>query len=157
MTPQIVGQGGSEAGSGHAQGTRSATHAADPAAASTSELVKRMSTQVSELVRGELALARAELTEKGKRAGAGAGLAGAGGVVALYGVGALIAAAIAALDIVLALWLAALVIGVVLLIVAGVLALVGRKELRQAAPPVPKDVVDNVQQDVQAVRQAVQR
>jgi uncharacterized membrane protein YqjE len=157
MTPQIVGQGGSEAGSGHAQDTRSDPHTADPADASTSELVKRMSTQVSELVRGELELARAELTEKGKRAGAGAGLAGAGGVVALYGIGALIAAAIAALDIVLALWLAALVIGVVLLIVAGVLALVGRKELRQAAPPVPKDVVDSVQQDVQTVRQAVQR
>jgi uncharacterized membrane protein YqjE len=156
MTPQIVGQGGGEAGSGHAQGTRSATHA-DPADASTSELVKRMSTQVSELVRGELELARAELTAKGKRAGAGAGLAGAGGVVALYGIGALIAAAIAALDIVLALWLAALVIGVVLLIVAGVLALVGRKELRQAAPPVPKDVVDSVQQDVRTVKQAVQR
>jgi uncharacterized membrane protein YqjE len=157
MTPQIVGQGGSEGGSGHAQGTRSAPHAADPADASTSELVKRMSTQVSELVRGELELARAELTAKGKRAGAGAGLAGAGGVVALYGIGALIAAAIAALDIVLPLWLAALVIGVVLLIVAAVLALVGRKELRQAAPPVPKDVVDNVQQDVRTVRQAVQR
>ena len=78
-------------------------------------------------------------------------------MVALYGIGALIAAAIAALDIVLALWLAALVIGVVLLIVAGVLALVGRKELRQAAPPVPKDVVDSVQQDVQTGRQAVQR
>src|SRR3954462_1188688 len=123
----------------------------------TGELVNRLATQVSELVRGEPELARTELTAKGKRAGAGAGLAGAGGVVALYGIGALIAAAIAALDIVLALWLAALVIGVVLLIVAGVLALVGRKELRQAAPPVPKDVVDSVQQDVQTVRQAVQR
>src|SRR3954468_15661748 len=85
----------------------------------TGELVNRLAAQVSELVRGELELARAELTEKGKRAGAGAGLAGAGGVVALYGIGALIAAAIAALDLVLALWLAALVIGVVLLIVAG--------------------------------------
>jgi uncharacterized membrane protein YqjE len=157
MTPQIVGQGGSNAESGHVQGTRSATHPVDPADASTGELVKRMSTQISELVRGELQLARAELTEKGKRAGAGAGLAGAGGVVALYGIGALIAAAIAALDIVLPLWLAALVIGVVLLIVAGVLALVGRKELRQAAPPVPKDVVGSVQEDVRTVKQAVQR
>jgi uncharacterized membrane protein YqjE len=157
MTPQIVGQGGSDAGSGYAPGTRNATRPADPADASTSELVKRLSTQLSELVRGELELARAELTAKGKRAGAGVGLAGAGGVVALYGVGALIAAAIAALDIVLPLWLAALVMGVVLLIVAGVLALVGRKELREAVPPVPKEAVDSVQQDVRTVKAAVHR
>ncbi len=72
----------------------------DPAAATTGELVTRLSTQLSELIRGEMALARAELTEKGKRVGAGAGLAGAAGVVALYGVGALVAAGVAALALV---------------------------------------------------------
>ena len=69
----------------------------DLSSASTGELVQRLSAQLSELVRRELDLARTELATKGKRAGAGAGLAGAGGVVALYGVGALIASAIAGL------------------------------------------------------------
>jgi uncharacterized membrane protein YqjE len=124
--------------------------------ASTGELVKRLSTQLSELVRGELELARTELTEKGKRAGAGAGLAGAGGVVALFGVGALIAAAIAALALVVPVWLSALIIGVVLLLVAGLLALAGRKQLRGATPPVPEQAVENVQRDVQTVKGAVQ-
>jgi uncharacterized membrane protein YqjE len=117
-------------------------------AASTGELVKRLSTQVSELVRREMELARTELAAKGKRAGAGAGLAGAGGVVALYGVGALIAAAIAGLATVVPVWLSALIIGVVLLLVAGVLALAGRSQLKQAAPPVPEQAVHGVQEDV---------
>ena len=124
---------------------------------STGELVKRLSTQVSELVRGELELARSELAAKGKRAGTGAGLAGAGGVIALYGVGALIAAAIAALSLVLDVWLAALIVGVVLLIVAGILALVGRNQIKKAVPPVPQRAVREVQQDVETVKEAVQR
>jgi hypothetical protein len=125
--------------------------------ASTGELVKRLSIQLSELIRGEMELARAELTAKGKRAGAGAGLAGAGGVVALYGVGALIAAAIAALALALPVWLSALIVGVVLLIVAGLLALAGRSQLRRATPAVPEETVENVQRDVATVKGAVQQ
>jgi MFS family permease len=124
---------------------------------STGELVRRLSTQLSELFRRELELARTELTAKGKRAGAGAGLAGAGGVVALFGVGALVASAIAGLATVVPVWLSALIIGVVLLLVAGVLALVGRGRLRRAAPPVPEQAVQGVQSDVSAVRNAVHR
>ncbi|HYH29702.1 MAG TPA: phage holin family protein [Pseudonocardia sp.] len=129
----------------------------DLSTASTGELVQRLSTQLSELVRRELELARAELTAKGKRAGAGAGLAGAGGVVALFGVGALITAAIAGLATVLSVWLSALIIGVVLLLVAGVLALAGRSQLRHAAPPVPEQAVHGVQEDVATVKGAVHR
>jgi uncharacterized membrane protein YqjE len=134
-----------------------ADRAADLSTTSTGELVQRLSTQLSELVRRELDLARAELTAKGKRAGAGAGLAGAGGVVALFGVGALIAAAIAGLATVVPVWLSALIVGVVLLLVAGVLALAGRGRLKQAAPPVPEQAVRGVQEDVAAVRNAVHR
>ncbi len=123
----------------------------------TGELVRRLSTQLSELFRRELELARAELTAKGKRAGAGAGLAGAGGVVALFGVATLIAAAVAGLATVMPVWLSALIVGVVLLVVAGVLALVGRSRLRKAAPPVPEQAVRGVQNDVSAVRNAVHR
>lgn len=124
---------------------------------STGELVRRLSTQLSELFRRELELARTELTAKGKRAGAGAGLAGAGGVVALFGVGALVAAAIAGLATVVPVWLSALIIGVVLLLVAGILAFVGRGRLRRATPPVPEQAVQGVQSDVDAVRNAVHR
>jgi uncharacterized membrane protein YqjE len=134
-----------------------ATGRTDLSTASTGELVKRLSTQLSELVRGELELARVELTAKGKRAGAGAGLAGAGGVVALYGVGALIAAAIAALALVLPVWLSALAVGVALLLVAGVLALAGRSQLRRATPPMPEQAVEGVQRDVETVKGAVRR
>jgi MFS family permease len=124
---------------------------------STGELVRRLSAQLSELFRRELELARSELTAKGKRAGAGAGLAGAGGVVALLGAGALVASAVAGLATVLPVWLSALIVGVVLLIVAGVLALAGRARLRKAAPPVPEEAVRGVQSDVSAVRNAVHR
>ena len=134
---------------------------ADPAddlsSASTGELVRRLSTQLSELVRRELELARTELAAKGKRAGAGAGLAGAGGVIALFGVGALVAAAIAGLATILPVWLSALIVGVVLLLVAGVLALAGRSQLQRATPPVPEQAVQGVQDDVAAVKGAVHR
>jgi uncharacterized membrane protein YqjE len=123
----------------------------------TGELVQLLASQVSELVRGELELARTELAAKGKRAGAGAGLAGAGGVVALYGLGALIAAGIAALALLWPVWLAALVVGVVLLIVAGVLALAGRSQLRRAVPAAPEHAVQSVRDDVTTVREAVRR
>lgn len=128
-----------------------------PESATTGELISRLSAQLSQLVRSELELAKAELAAKGKRAGAGAGLAGAGGVVALFGVGALVAAAIAALALVLPVWLAALIIGVVLLAVAGGLALAGRSSLRRAVPPVPERAVASVQDDVETVKQAVRR
>jgi uncharacterized membrane protein YqjE len=123
----------------------------------TAELVSRLAGQVSELVRGELELARTELAAKGKRLGAGAGLGGAGGVLALYGLGALITAAIAALALVWPLWLAALVVGVVVLVVAGVLALAARSQVRRATPPAPQHAIDSVRDDVATVREAVRR
>lgn len=129
----------------------------DPGALSTSELVSRLSGQVTELVRGELELARAELTDKGKRAGTGAALAGAGGVLALYGGGALVAAAVAALSLALDVWLAAVLVGVALLVLAGVLALAGRSQIRRAVPPVPEQAVDGLGRDVDTVKAAVRR
>src|SRR5690348_18358250 len=98
---------------------------------STGELVRRMSEQVSTLVRDELALARIELVEKGKRAGIGVGLFGGAGMFAWYGLGALIVTAILALALALPAWLAALIVAVVLFAVAGALALVGQKEVGQ--------------------------
>ncbi|MEU4380961.1 phage holin family protein [Micromonospora echinofusca] len=122
---------------------------------STAELVQRATEQVSRLVRDELALARAELTEKGKHAGIGIGLFGGGGALALYGLGALVATAILLLDLVLPAWAAALIVAVVLFAMAGILALVGKKQVSQAVPPVPQAAVRSVRADVDTVAAAV--
>ncbi|MGK5442417.1 phage holin family protein [Micromonospora sp. URMC 105] len=122
---------------------------------STAELVQRATEQVSRLVRDELALARAELTQKGKHAGIGIGLFGGGGALAFYGLGALIAAGVLLLDLVMPAWLAALIVAVVLFLVAGVLALVGKKQVSQAVPPVPASTVQSVRADVDVVTAAV--
>jgi uncharacterized membrane protein YqjE len=122
---------------------------------SISELVQRASEQISTLVREEIALAKAELTEKGKHAGIGVGLFGGGGVLALYGVGALIATLIIVLSLWMPLWLAALIVTVVLFLVAGVLALLGKKQLTKAVPPEPKAAIESVKADVDEVKQAV--
>ncbi len=122
---------------------------------STSELVQRASEQISRLVRDELALARAELAEKGKHAGVGVGLFGGGGVLALYGLGALFVAIVLLLDLVMPNWLAALIVAVVLFAIAGVLALIGKKQVSQAVPPMPKAAADSVRADVDTVKAAV--
>jgi uncharacterized membrane protein YqjE len=122
---------------------------------STSELVQRASEQITRLVRDEIALAKAELAEKGKHAGIGVGLFGGGGVLALYGVGALIATLIIVFDLFLPLWLAALIVTVLLFAVAGILALLGKKQVTKATPPEPVEVVASVKADVDEVKHAV--
>ena len=116
------------------------------------ELVQDLSRQTSTLIRQEMRLAQAELTEKGKHAGKGAGMFGGAGLVALYGVGALIAAAIVGLGTVIEPWIAAAVIGIALLAIAGILALTGRKELYEATPPKPEQAAESVQRDVETVK-----
>lgn len=114
--------------------------------------MSRLSQDLSQLVRDELRLAQVEVSGKAKKAGLGAGMFGAAGLLALYGIGVLIATAILALDIVVPAWLAALVVGVVLLAVAGVTALVGKSRVTDAVPPLPQRAVEGVKQDVDAVR-----
>ncbi|WP_243058525.1 phage holin family protein [Nocardioides sp. SR21] len=119
---------------------------------STGDLVSQLSSEISTLVRDELRLAQVEVTGKAKRAGIGAGMFGAAGVLALYGVGVLIAAAVLALALVLDAWLAAVIVGVVLLAIAGVVAMRGKREVAQAAPPVPTQAVENIKADIDTVR-----
>jgi hypothetical protein len=116
------------------------------------ELVQDLSRQTSTLIRQEMRLAQAELTEKGRHAGKGAGLFGGAGLIALYGVGALIAAAVLGLATVLEPWIAAAAIGAGLLLVAGILALTGKKELEEAGPPKPEQAIDSVQRDIETVK-----
>jgi uncharacterized membrane protein YqjE len=122
---------------------------------STSELVQRASEQITTLVRDEIALAKAELTEKGKHAGIGIGLFGGGGVLAMYGVGALIATLIIVFNLFLDLWLAALIVTVLLFLVAGILGLIGKKQVTKAIPPEPKEAIESVKADVDEVKHAV--
>src|SRR5215213_3720066 len=110
----------------------------------TGELVKDLSTQVSTLVRQELELAKVELTAKGKQAGIGAGMFGGAGLFALYGVGALVAAAILGLSTAVGGWLAAVIVAVALFAIAGVMALMGKSRARRAGPPMPEQAVATV-------------
>ncbi|MET7401232.1 phage holin family protein [Dactylosporangium sp. NPDC005572] len=118
---------------------------------STAELVRLAAEQISTLVRDELKLAQAELAQKGKRAGVGVGMFGGAGLVALYGGGALIAAAIIGLSAVLPAWLSALLVGVVLLAIAGVLALFGKSQVSKAGPPMPTDAVASMKADISTI------
>ncbi len=119
---------------------------------SMAELVQRLSQQTSTLVRQELRLAQSELQEKGKRVGIGAGMFGSAGVVALYGVGALIAAAIIGIGTLLEPWIAAVIVGVVLLAVAGILALTGRKQVERGTPPLPEQAIESAKLDLDEVK-----
>lgn len=124
---------------------------------STGQLVSDVTEQVSRLMRDEMALARAEMTTKAKRAGLGAGLLGGGGLIALYGVGCLVAAAVLGITVALPAWLAALIIGVALLAVAGVSALAGKTEAQRATPPMPEEAVGGVQTDIETVKEHARR
>jgi uncharacterized membrane protein YqjE len=120
--------------------------------ASTGQLLAQFTAQTSELVRSELRLAQVEMTDKAKHAGLGAGMFGGAGLVALYGVAALLATVILALALVVPAWLAALIVTVVLFAVAGVTALVGKKQVQQATPAAPQQAIDGVQRDVDVLK-----
>jgi uncharacterized membrane protein YqjE len=117
--------------------------------APTGELVSRLANEAAALVRQEVELAKAELTEKGKQAGKGAGMFGGAGILGLGAFGALTACLILALDSAMPSWLAALIVAVVYGAIGGVLALTGKRKVQEAAPPVPEQTVESVKEDVQ--------
>ncbi len=116
---------------------------------SVGELLKELSEQTSTLVRQELDLAKAEMSEKGKQAGMGAGMFGGAGLFGLLAMIALTACLVMALDRVMVDWLAALVVTAVYAAVAGALALQGRNKVREAAPAVPEQTRDTLKEDVE--------
>jgi uncharacterized membrane protein YqjE len=121
------------------------------------QLVKQLSEEVSRLVRDEVRLATLEMTGKAKTAARGAGMFGGSGVMAFYGTGCLLAAAIIALAGVLRPWLAALIVGVALFAVAGVVALAGKRQVKRATPPIPSRAAESVKADVEQVRESAHR
>ena len=121
---------------------------------SAGELVKRLSEQVSVLVRDELKLAQLEMSRKGKQAGVGAGMLGGSGLIAFYGVGCLLACAIIGLSRVVQPWLAALIVGAALLALGAVVALLGKARLSKATPPVPEQAAESVKADINEIRES---
>jgi Putative Actinobacterial Holin-X, holin superfamily III len=118
------------------------------------DLIRSVSELVPRLVKDELALGRLELQEKGKRAGAGAGLLGAAGLVGWFGLAVLIAAAVLGLAEAVPAWLSAVIVAVVLALSAGVLALIGRSQLKKAVPPAPERAIASTREDVRVVKES---
>jgi len=117
---------------------------------SIAELVKRLADQTNKLVKQEIELAKAELTEKGRIAGAGAGMLGAAALVGLLAAGALTAFLIALLQTAVDhTWLAALIVALVYAAIAIPLALRGRDRIREATPPAPEKTIESVKEDVE--------
>lgn len=117
------------------------------------DLLKELSQQTTTLVRQEIELAKAEVSEKGKQAGLGAGMFGGAGLVAVIGLMALTAAAILALATAVASWLSALIVALVYFAVAGLLALIGKSRVQRATPPLPEQAIETTKQDVESTKQ----
>ena len=123
---------------------------------SLADLARQLSDQTTELVRHEVELAKAELRDKGKRAGVGAGMFGGAGALGLGALGALTAAIIAGIAEALPVWASALIVAALYGAIAGILALRGRKKVQQATPPLPEETVQSVKEDVRYTKQRAQ-
>ncbi|BBZ61140.1 hypothetical protein A6B34_19635 [Mycolicibacterium monacense] len=119
--------------------------------ASLGELMSQLSAQTSRLVRDELRLAQKEFQESAKHAGIGAGLLSVAGLFAFLGLATVIAAAVAALSLVLPVWAAALIVALVLFVIAGIAALVSKKQADEVTPAAPR-TVETVKADIQEVK-----
>ncbi len=115
-------------------------------------LVHDLTQQLPQLIRSEIRLAQAEMTEKGKRAGVGIGMFSAAGLLAFFALACVVATAILGLAHALPDWLSALLVGIVLLAGAGVVALVGKREIQQATPPAPEHAIEGVKEDLAVVK-----
>ena len=123
---------------------------------STAELVHDVTEQFSRLARTEIRLAVREVQDKAKHAGVGAASIGAAGVLAGYGMAALLAGVVLLLALALPAGVAALIVAGALLLAAGVAALVARAQLRKSAP-MPSEAVESAKEDIQVVKEAVRR
>jgi Flp pilus assembly protein TadB len=121
--------------------------------ASIGELMSQLSAQTSRLIRDEMRLAQKEFQESAKHAGIGAGLFSVAGLLAFFGFATLIAAGVAALSLVLEVWAAAAIVGAILLIIAGIAALVGRNQAGEVTPAAPR-TVKTLKEDVQELKGA---
>jgi len=122
---------------------------------STSQLIRDLSEQSTRLIRQKIALARAELTERGAQARFGVGLFGGAGVLSLYGLGALTAAGILLLSTAMTAWISAVIVAGGLLVAAGAAALMGKTQLTRAVPPVPGAAIETAKQDLETIHASI--
>ena len=139
------------------QARQGASSESAPADGSVSDLVKQLSEQASTLARQELRLAQLELQEKGKKAGIAAGMFGAAGIAAFFGAAALVAGLVAALDTELKTWAAAVIVGLILVVVAAVAAIAAKKQVDQATPLASKQATRSVKGVVETVKARARR
>ncbi|MFF0084757.1 phage holin family protein [Streptomyces canus] len=128
-----------------------------PAQEPVGDLVQRASQQLTQLVRDEMRLAQAEMTEKGKRFGKGGGLFGGAGLVGVLTLQALVATVIAALSLAVDVWVAALIVTGVLAAVTALMAALGKQQVSKASPPAPEQTVDSVKADMAEIKERAQR
>jgi uncharacterized membrane protein YqjE len=125
----------------------------EPHDKSLGQLFGELSSELTHLVRQEIELAKVELTEKGKAQakilGRSAAYFGGAAVAAFMAIGSLTAAAILLLSLVMAGWIAAVIVMVVWGVIAGVMAYVGRQAVQKASPPVPEKTIATVKDDIQ--------
>jgi Putative Actinobacterial Holin-X, holin superfamily III len=132
-----------------------ATREADrPDEQSISELLKQLTEQTQSLASKEIELAKAEVATKGKRLGLGAGAFGAAGLIGAFALGAFTAALILLLATAMEPWVAALIVTVAYAAIAGVLALMGRKQVEAGSPPIPERAIDSTRQDLETAKQS---
>lgn len=122
---------------------------------SIGELVSSLSEKLSQLIRDEIRLAKAEVSEKAKHAGVGAGLFGGAAFLGFFGFAGLVTAAILGLANAVPAWLSALIVAFVLLIIAAVLAMLGKKAFAQGVPPTPERAQESIKRDVAAVKEGL--
>ena len=120
-------------------------------------LISHATQQLGQLIRDELKLAQAEMTEKGKRFGIGGGLLGGAGLLGFLALQALVATTIAAIAVALPVWAAALIVTAALAVVAAVLALLGKKQVQHAVPLAPEQTLDSIKADVSGIKESGHR
>jgi hypothetical protein len=121
---------------------------------SLSELTRQLSEQTTTLARMEVELAKAELQQKGKQIGIGAGAFGGAGLFGLYALGGLTATLILALTEAVDPWLAALIVTVAYAAIAGTLALIGRSRVQEGTPPTPDRAIESTKEDVETAKRS---
>jgi hypothetical protein len=143
----------------HAEPQYDPAHPPGPRAEDTSigALTSQLTEHLSRLVRDEMALAQLEAKQRAKRFGIGLGMFGVGGVFLFFGASAGVAAAILGLANVMPGWLAALVVAGALMVLAGIVALTGKKSIDRGSPPVPTQAMQSVREDAAAVREAIKQ
>jgi membrane protein len=121
---------------------------------SVSDVLQDIIGNLQQIVRDEFRLAKADVEDKARRAARPASILAAGAVLGLYGLGFLLLAGVYGLSLVIAPWLAALLVGAVLAIVAAILVSSGRTRLKQI-DPVPEKTVQSMKENVQWTKEQI--